>query len=79
VAGRAVSRLTNVHDPQVLSARQVCAPYRRRWQLDDTFVLTKRLLNLAYVWTGAPNAVQLQTYAPLMRYAVLVTICQQVA
>jgi hypothetical protein len=34
---------------------------------------------LAYVWTGSTNAVQWQLYATLVFYAVLVTICQQVA
>jgi hypothetical protein len=71
--------LTNVLDPQVLSARQVCELYRRRWRIEDAFALTKRLLDLAYVWTGSINAVQLQLYATLIFYAVLVTICQQVA
>ena len=41
--------------------------------------MTKRLLDLAYVWTGSHNAVQLQIYATLIFYAVLLTICQQVA
>jgi hypothetical protein len=41
--------------------------------------LTKRLLDLAYVWTGSTHAVQWQLYATLVFYAVLVTICQQVA
>ena len=41
--------------------------------------MTKRLLDLAYVWTGSRNAVQLQIYATLIFYAVLLTICQQVA
>jgi hypothetical protein len=71
--------LTNVLDPQVLSARQVCEWYRRRWRIEDAFALTKRLLDLAYVWTGSTNAVQLQIYATLIFYAVLVTICQQIA
>ena len=71
--------LTNVLDPQVLSARQVCELYRRRWRIEDAFALTKRLLDLAYVWTGSTNAVQLQLYATLLFYAVLVTLCQQVA
>ena len=71
--------MTNVLDPQVWSARQVCERYRRRWRLEDAFALTTRLLDLAYVWTGSINAVQLQLYATLMFYAVLVTICQQVA
>ena len=71
--------LTNVLDPQVLSARQVCELYRRRWRIEDALALTKRLLDLAYVWTGSTHAVQLQIYATLLFYAVLVTLCQQVA
>jgi hypothetical protein len=71
--------LTNVLEPQVLVARQVCELYRRRWRIEDAFALTKRLLDLAYVWTGSTNAVQLQISATLIFYAVLVTICQQVA
>jgi hypothetical protein len=71
--------LTNVLDPQVLSARHVCELYRRRWRIEDAFALTKRVLDLAYLWTGSRNAVQLQIYATLIFYAVLLTICQQVA
>jgi hypothetical protein len=36
-------------------------------------------LDLAYVWTGSSHAVQLPIYATWMLYAVLLTICQQVA
>lgn len=71
--------LTNVLDPQVLSARQVCELYRRRGRIEDAFALTKRLLDLAYVWTGSTHAVQWQIYATLIFYAVLVTSCQQIA
>ena len=71
--------LTNVLTPQELSARQVCELYRRRWRIEDAFALTKRLLDLAYVWTGSTNAVQLQLYATFIFYAVLLTSCQQVA
>jgi len=71
--------LTNVLDPHVLSARQVCELYRRQWRIEDAFALTKRLLDLAYGWTGSTHAVQLQIYATLLFYAVLVTLCQQVA
>ena len=71
--------LTNVLEPQRLSARQVCELYRRRGRMEDAFALTKRLLDLAYVWAGSPNAVPLQIYATLIFYAVLVTVCQQVA
>jgi hypothetical protein len=71
--------LTNVLDPQVVSARQVCELYRRRWRIEDAFALTKRVVDLAYLWTGSANAIQLQIYATLIVYAVLLTICPQVA
>jgi Transposase DDE domain len=71
--------LTNVLTPQVLSARQVCELDRRRWRIEEAFALTKRRLDWASVWTGSTKAVQWQIYATLMFYAVLVTICQQVA
>lgn len=71
--------LTNVLDPQHLSARQVCELYRRRWRIEDAFLLTKRVLELAYLWTASPNGIQLQIFATLIFYAVLLNLCQQVA
>ena len=71
--------LTNVLDPQVLSARQVCELYRRRWRIEDAFLVTKRVLDLAYLWKASPNGVQLQLYATLLFYCVLLSVCQQVA
>lgn len=44
--------LTNVLEPEQLSAHQVCELYRRRWQIEEAFLLTKRLLGLAYLWVG---------------------------
>jgi hypothetical protein len=52
--------LTNVVDPRLLSARQGGELSRRRWRIEDACALTKRLLALAYVWTGSTNGVQLQ-------------------
>jgi hypothetical protein len=78
-AGQWYRYLTNVLDPQVLTARQVCELYRRRWRIEDAFLLTKRVLDLAYLWTASPNGIQLQIYATLMFYAVLLNLCQQVA
>lgn len=71
--------LTNVLDPQQLSAQQVCDLYRRRWRIEDAFCLTKRLLGLAYVWVGDPNGVQIQIVATWIFYAVLNDLCAQVA
>jgi hypothetical protein len=52
--------------------------YRRRWQVEDAFLLTKRLLGLAYLW-GSRNSVQIQIYATWIFYAVLNDLCQEVA
>ncbi len=71
--------LTNVLDPQMLSAQDVCDLYRIRWRVEDAFLLTKRVLDLAYLWSASRNALQLQVYATLIFYAVLIEVCQQVA
>jgi hypothetical protein len=71
--------LTNVLDPQQLSARQVCDLYRRRWRIEDAFLVTKRVLDLAYLWKASANGIQLQLYATLLFYLVLLTVCQHVA
>jgi hypothetical protein len=71
--------LTNVLEPAHLSARQVCELYRRRWRIEDAFLLTKRVLDLAYLWTASANGVQLQIYATLIFYAVLLNLCHHVA
>jgi hypothetical protein len=71
--------LTNVLAPTQLSARQVCELYRRRWRIEDAFLITKRVLDLAYLWKASTNGVQLQLYATFLFYLVLLNVCQQVA
>ena len=71
--------LTNVLDPEKLSARQVGELYRRRWRIEEAFLLTKRLLGLSYLWVGGHNGVQIQIYATWIFYAVLLDFCRQVA
>jgi Transposase DDE domain len=71
--------LTNVLAPHQLSTRQVCELYRRRWRIEDAFLVTKRVLDLAYLWKASANGIQLQLYATLLFYLVLLTVCQQVA
>ena len=41
--------------------------------------MTKRLLDLAYLWSASTNAVQLQLYATLIFYTVLMEVCEQLA
>jgi hypothetical protein len=71
--------LTNVLDPGKLSAREVAMLYRQRWRIEEAFLLTKRLLGLAYLWVGDTNGVQIQLYATWLFYAVLTDLCVQVA
>jgi hypothetical protein len=50
--------LTNVLDPEMLPAKDVCELYRIRWRIEDAFLLTKRVLGLAYLWSASSNALQ---------------------
>lgn len=71
--------LTNVLDPTRLSARHLCELYRRRWRIEDAFLITKRRLDLAYLCKASANGVQLQLYATFLFYLVLLNVCQHVA
>ena len=71
--------LTNVLDPEQLSAQQVCDLYRRRWKIEDAFLLTKRLLGLSYLWVGGVNGIKMQVYSTWIFYAVLNDLCADVS
>lgn len=71
--------LTNVLEPQVLPAEYVVALYWQRWRIEDCFNVIKRLLGLAYFWTGSINGVQIQMWATWILYAVLVDLTDAVA
>ena len=49
--------LTSVLDPTILPARMVADLYRRHWRIEEAFLTVKRLLNLAYLWTGSLNGI----------------------
>jgi hypothetical protein len=71
--------LTNVLEPEKLSAQQVCDLYRRRWRIEDAFAITKRLLGLAYVWVGNSQGMEIQIYATWIFYALVNDLCAEVA
>ena len=71
--------LTNVVDPKQLPAEYVVALYWQRWRIEDAFNIVKRLLGLAYFWTGSINGVQVQVWATWILYAVLVDLTDAVA
>ena len=71
--------VTSVLDPQVLPPLVVADLYRRRWRIEDAFNTAKRLLGLAYLWTGSVNGIQLQIWATWLFYAILVDLGDAVA
>jgi Transposase DDE domain len=71
--------LTNVVEPQQLPAEYVVALYWQRWRIEDAFNIVKRLLGLAYFWSGSINGVQVQVWATWILYAVLVDLTDAVA
>lgn len=71
--------LTNVVDPKVLPSEYVVALYWQRWRIEDAFAIVKRLLGLAYFWSGSLNAIQTQVWATWIVYAVLVDLTDAVA
>ena len=71
--------LTSVLDPAVLPASVVADLYRRRWRIEEAFLIVKRLLNLSYLWTGSQNGVLLQVWSTWLFFAVLVDLGDAVA
>lgn len=55
------------------------ALYGQRWRIEDAYAIVKRLLGLAYFWTGSENGVCLQLWATWLLYAVLVDLTDAVA
>jgi hypothetical protein len=73
------SYLTSVLDPAVLPPSVGADLYRRRWRIEEAFHTVKRLLGLAYLWTGALNGLLLQVWATWLFYAILVDLGDAVA
>ena len=71
--------LTSVLEPNVLPPFVVGDLYSRRWRIEESFLLLKRLLGLSYLWTGSINGIKLQLWATWLFYAVLLDLCDEVA
>lgn len=71
--------VTSVLDPTILPAHVVADLYRRRWRIEEAFLIVKRLLNLSYLWTGSVNGVLLQVWSTWLFFAVLVDLGDAVA
>jgi len=71
--------LTSVLEPNVLPPFVVGDLYSRRWRIEESFLLLKRLLGLSYLWTGSVNGIKLQLWATWLFYAVLIDLSDEVA
>ena len=71
--------LTNILDPDRLPPTCVVALYDQRWRIEDAFNAVKRLLGLAYFYTGSVNGIQLQVWATWLLYTLLVDLTDAVA
>ena len=71
--------LTNELDAERLPTEYVVALYWQRWRIEEAYAIVKRLLGLAYFYSGSENAVCLQVWATWMLYAVLVDLTDAVA
>ncbi len=71
--------MTNELDPTRLPTAAVLDLYAHRWRIEEAFLIVKRLLGLAYVWTGAANGIALQVWATWLLYAVLIDLSDAVA
>lgn len=71
--------LTSVLDPDVLPPFVIGDLYSRRWRIEESFLLLKRLLGLSYLWTGSINGIKLQIWATWLFYAVLIDLSDEVA
>ena len=49
------------------------------WTIEEAFLLTKKLLGLAYLWVGNKNGVQIQIICTLIFYTVLNQLVGEVA
>jgi hypothetical protein len=71
--------LTNELDPRQLPTEYAVALYWQRWRIEDAYNVVKRLLGLAYFWSGSQNAVELQLWSTWLLYGALVDLTDDVA
>lgn len=71
--------LTNELDPKRLPMEYVVALYWQRWRIEDAYFIVKRLLGLAYFYTGSENGVCMQLWATWILHAILIDLGDSVA
>ena len=71
--------LTNELDTERLPLAYLVALYWQRWRIEDAYNTIKRNLGLAFFWSGAQNAVEMQLAATWILYAVLIDLTDAIA
>jgi hypothetical protein len=71
--------LTNVTQATRLPPEVLLALYAQRWRIEDAFNVVKRLLGLAYFWSGGLNAILVQIWSTWVLFAALVDLTDCVA
>ena len=71
--------MTNELDDKKLPTAYVVALYWQWWRIEDAYNIVKRLLGLAYFWSGAQNAVEMRIWATWLLYVVLIDLTDAVA
>jgi len=71
--------LTNVLEPERLSAKEICELYPDRWAIERLFYDLKEVLNLHRFYAANVNAVGMQVYAAAMVYTAMRVAQAQIA
>jgi hypothetical protein len=71
--------LSNELSIERLPTHCLVALYWRRWFIEDAYNLVKRVLGLAFFWSGSFNAIQLQLWATWLLYSVLIDLTDELA
>jgi hypothetical protein len=79
VGRRRIELVTNVLDPQVLSAKEALELYSERWTVERLFYDLKEVLNLHCFYAANPNAVAMQVYAAAIVHVALRTAQGRIA
>ena len=66
-----VEFVTNVLDPNEMSAEQVCETYRRRWTIESLFKRLKQNFPLKYFLGDNVNAIEIQIWVTMIAYLLL--------
>lgn len=71
--------ITNVRDPLLLNMQDIAQLYARRWDIECAFLLLKRHLGLAFLWSAKPHVLLQQVWGTLILAQLLQALRLQLA